>query len=250
MRLKILSYNIHKGFTTWNRDFVLGRIRTALRETDADVLFLQEVLGQHNRMIKHLPESETRMQFEYLADSVWTHFAYGKNAVYAEGHHGNAILSKFPILNWSNQTISDDRSEPRGLLKASIHVHPEQEIVLANTHLDLTQRGRNDQTKVLIKDMQNERSPWVLVGDFNDWNKKISSQIEGQLEAVEAFKFLHGNYPPTFPSFLPFLSLDRVFLHRMTPIVAEALKDATWKRLSDHLPLYVEVEIPEPAGAA
>ncbi|WP_408098086.1 endonuclease/exonuclease/phosphatase family protein [Peredibacter sp. HCB2-198] len=247
MRLKILSYNIHKGFTTWNRDFVLGRIRAALRETDADVLFLQEVLGEHRGMIKHLSDSETRIQFEYLADSVWTHFAYGKNAIYADGDHGNAILSKYPISSWSNQTISDDRRELRGLLKARIQTGPGQEIVLANTHLDLTQKGRDNQTQVLINDLKEEKVPWVLVGDFNDWNKRISPVIEEKLQAVEAFKFLHGKYPPTFPSFLPMLSLDRVFIYQMRPVLAQALTDATWKRLSDHLPLYVEVDLEEAA---
>ncbi|WPU65113.1 endonuclease/exonuclease/phosphatase family protein [Peredibacter starrii] len=247
MRLKILSYNIHKGFTTWNRDFVLGRIRAALRETDADVLFLQEVLGEHRGMVKHLSDSETRIQFEYLADSVWTHFAYGKNAIYADGDHGNAILSKYPILSWSNQTISDDKRELRGLLKARIQTGPGQEIVLANTHLDLTQNGRDSQTEVVINDLKQETVPWVLVGDFNDWNKKVSPVIEEKLQAVEAFKFLHGKYPPTFPSFLPLLSLDRVFIYQMKPVLAEALKDATWKRLSDHLPLYVEVDLEEAA---
>lgn len=250
MRLKILSYNIHKGFTTLNRDFVLGRIRTALRETDADVLFLQEVLGEHSGLVKHLPDHETQIQFEYLADSVWTHFAYGKNAVYTEGHHGNAILSKYPILEWSNQTISNDKRELRGLLKARIHINKGKDIILANTHLDLTQRGRNTQTNVLIKDLVGETRPWVLVGDFNDWNRRVSPKIETELNAVEAFKFLHGKYPPTFPSFLPMLSLDRVFLHRMKPILAQALTDVTWKRLSDHLPLYVEVEVDEQGEAA
>ena len=247
MRLKILSYNIHKGFTTWNRDFVLSRIRTALRETDADVLFPQEVLGEHRGMVKHLSDSETRIQFEYLADSVWTHFAYGKNAIYADGDHGNAILSKYPIASWTNQTISDDKRELRGLLKARIQTGPGQEIVLANTHLDLTQKGRDNQTEVLINDLKEEKVPWVLVGDFNDWNKRISPIIEERLEAVEAFKFLHGKYPPTFPSFLPLLSLDRVFIHHMRPVIAQALTDATWKRLSDHLPLYVEVDLEEAA---
>jgi len=67
--------------------------------------------------------------------------------------------------------------------------------------------------------------------------------IESELNVKEAFKFLHGKYPATFPSFMPVLSLDRVFLNKMTPIHAETLDHSHWKKLSDHLPLYVEIEI-------
>lgn len=245
MKLRILSYNIHKGFTIGNRDFILEQIRLALREMDADILFLQEVLGDHEDKKCRIPDWKTAIQFEYLADSVWPHFAYGKNAIYPEGHHGNAILSKFPIVAWENHVISTNRFEHRGLLKTKILIPElEQEILLANTHLDLTQSGRELQSDMLIKHMASEKDvPWVLVGDFNDWNKKISPKIEKGLGVTEVFKSLHGKYPPTFPSFLPLLSLDRVFVNKLIPVSAVALTDPHWKSLSDHLPLYVEIEL-------
>ena len=245
MKIRILSYNIHKGFTIGNTDFILERIRNAMREVNADVLFLQEVLGDHNDSRCSIPDWATAIQFEYLADTVWPHFAYGKNAIYSEGHHGNAILSKFPIVDWSNKLISTNRFEQRGLLMARVLIPQlEREIILANTHLDLTQGGRNQQAKIIIEDLKKEMdTPWVLIGDFNDWNKKISPKIETELNVKEAFKSLHGKYPPTFPSFMPLLSLDRVFLNKMVAIKAVTLNDKHWRKLSDHLPLYVEIEI-------
>jgi endonuclease/exonuclease/phosphatase family metal-dependent hydrolase len=245
MKIRILSYNIHKGFNISNTDFILEQIRSAMREVNADVLFLQEVLGDHSHNRCSIPDWATAIQFEYLADTVWPHFAYGKNAIYSEGHHGNAILSKFPIVDWNNQVISTNRFEQRGLLKARVLIPQlEREIILANTHLDLTQGGRDQQAKMIIADLKKDsETPWVLLGDFNDWNKKISKRIESELNVKEAFKALHGKYPPTFPSFLPILSLDRVFLNKMKPIQAITLKDGHWKKLSDHLPLYVEIEI-------
>jgi endonuclease/exonuclease/phosphatase family metal-dependent hydrolase len=247
MIIRLLSYNIHKGFTIGNTDFILQQIRNAMREVNADVLFLQEVLGDHNDSRCRIPDWETAIQFEYLADTVWPHYAYGKNAVYSEGHHGNAILSKFPIVNWSNKLISTNRFEQRGLLKARVLVPQlEREIILANTHLDLTQRGRDQQAEMIISDLRPDSdTPWVLLGDFNDWNKKISGKIERELQAREAFKYLHGKYPATFPSILPMLSLDRVFMHKMKPIKAVTLRDGHWRKLSDHLPLYVEMELDE-----
>lgn len=245
MKIRILSYNIHKGFNISNTDFILEQIRKAMREVNADVLFLQEVLGDHSHSRCTIPDWATAIQFEYLADTVWPHFAYGKNAIYSEGHHGNAILSKFPIIDWTNQVISTNRFEQRGLLKARVLIPQlEREIILANTHLDLTQGGRDQQAKMIIADLQKEKdTPYVLLGDFNDWNKKISKRIESELNVTEAFKTLHGKYPATFPSFLPILSLDRVFLNKMKAIQAVTLKDGHWKKLSDHLPLYVEIEI-------
>ncbi len=245
MKLRILSYNIHKGFTIGNRDFILREIRNALREMNADVLFLQEVVGDHLDEKCKIPDWKTAIQFEYLADTVWPHFAYGKNAVYPEGHHGNAILSKFPIVDWSNHVISTNKLEHRGLLKTKIHI-PEldQEIILANTHLDLTQKGRDRQTKMIIEHLLPDKDlPFVLVGDFNDWNKKVSPKIEAELGAKEIFKTLHGRYPATFPSFMPMLSLDRVFIHKLEALEAHALTDDHWRALSDHLPLYVEVGV-------
>ncbi len=243
MKLRILSYNIHKGFTITNQDFILAMIRVALRELDADILFLQEVLGDHSEV--PITGWNTASQFEFLADSVWPHYSYGKNAVYQEGHHGNAILSKFPIASWSNHVISTNRLEQRGLLKCHVQIPGiEKELVLANTHLDLTQYGRDKQADMLIRHMLEEGdSPWILVGDFNDWNKKVSPSIESQLSSKEVFRYLHGNYPKTFPSFFPMLSLDRVFVHKITPISAVALSDKKWRKLSDHLPLLVEIEI-------
>lgn len=244
MKLKILSYNIHKGFTIRNSEFILDQIRHAMREVNADILFLQEVLGDHT--VHKIPEWETAKQFEYLADSMWPHFAYGKNAVYQEGHHGNAILSKYPIVEWSNHVISTNRLEQRGLLKCKIEIPgAEKQVVLANTHLDLTQQGRNKQADMLIRHMLQESDyPWVLVGDFNDWNKKISPMIERQLGSKEVFKLMHGDYPRTFPSFFPMLSLDRIFLHKLQCTSAVALTGKHWKKLSDHIPLYVEIEFP------
>jgi endonuclease/exonuclease/phosphatase family metal-dependent hydrolase len=245
MKLRILSYNIHKGFTISNRDFILHEIRNALRDLNADILFLQEVLGHHEDDRCKIPDWETAIQFEYLADSVWPHFAYGKNAIYPQGHHGNAILSKFPIQSWSNHVISTNRFEHRGLLKAKIEIPgTKTEILLANTHLDLTQRGRDQQGGVLIEHLSAEEdTPWILVGDFNDWNCKIAPRLESELNAVEAFKYLNGKYPATFPSLMPMLSLDRVFMHKLKPVSAYILNEKKWRKLSDHLPLLVEIEL-------
>src|SRR3954470_12326563 len=121
-RLRILSYNIHKGFSTRNKRFVLKRIREAIRDVHADLVFLQEVLGQHDAHSQKVSNWPTEPQFEFLPEELWPHYAYGRNAVYTSGHHGNAILSKFPIEYWENIDISTNRMERRGLLHSVLHL--------------------------------------------------------------------------------------------------------------------------------
>ena len=40
---KVLTVNVHKGFTTFNRRFMLHELREAVRGVAADLVFLQEV---------------------------------------------------------------------------------------------------------------------------------------------------------------------------------------------------------------
>ena len=91
--LKVLTVNIHKGFTFFNRKFILPELREAVRKIGADVVFLQEVTGshtQHGTKFDNFPETP---HYEFLADSIWPEFAYGRNAVYDKGDHGNAVMS-------------------------------------------------------------------------------------------------------------------------------------------------------------
>src|SRR5688572_5488862 len=133
--LRVLSYNIHKGFSTANTDFVLERIKQSIELVHAEIVFLQEVVGQHERY--------DFAQFEYLADRLWPHYAYGRNSVYAEGHHGNAILSKHPIKLVENIDVSTNRFERRGILHATVSLDDRgPELHLLCLHFDLFENGR------------------------------------------------------------------------------------------------------------
>ncbi|MGE8201388.1 MAG: endonuclease/exonuclease/phosphatase family protein, partial [Variovorax sp.] len=98
--LKVMTVNTHKGFTALNRRFILPELRDAVRTVGADVVFLQEVLGTHSRHSRRVSNWPEAPHYEFLADTMWPQFAYGRNAVYPKGHHGNALLSKFPIVHF------------------------------------------------------------------------------------------------------------------------------------------------------
>ena len=121
-QLRIATFNIHKGVTSFNARLVLHEQRDLIRHLQADIVFLQEVLGAHSTHKRRFKLWPTQSQHEFLADSIWHDFAYGKNAVYPAGHHGNALLSKFPIVKWENIDISAHSSEQRGLLHCELSI--------------------------------------------------------------------------------------------------------------------------------
>ncbi|MBZ0123492.1 MAG: hypothetical protein K8F31_06360, partial [Roseovarius sp.] len=66
-RLRIVSYNIHKGLGPANRRFVLDGIRTALAALDADIVLVQEVIGEHQRHRERFEAWPGGSQTRYLA---------------------------------------------------------------------------------------------------------------------------------------------------------------------------------------
>lgn len=247
MRLRVLSYNIHKGFDTFGLKCTLHELKRALQNLDVDLVLLQEVVGEHKIWKKNIKSYPDESQFEFLADSMWPHYSYGKNAIFEIRHHGNAILSKYPIVKSENIDISTNRFESRGLLHCEVALPGYSESFhVFNTHLDLLDSGRKKQTELLTKRVLEhvpQGTPFLIGGDFNDWSKKASSRISTQLGVFEAFYFTNGKYAKTFPAQLPVLSLDRVYMKSLHVIRADVLQTEPWSFLSDHLPLLVEFEI-------
>jgi endonuclease/exonuclease/phosphatase family metal-dependent hydrolase len=245
MTLRVLSYNIHKGFSSNNRRFVLDDMRNAIRSVGADIVFLQEVLGEHSEQSKLLPEALGNSQFEYLADSIWPHQAYGKNRIYALGHQGNAILSKFPIISSSNYDISTNRFERRGLLHVAVDwpglLDPLHCICV---HLGLTGRGRKVQLERLSERIQSEvpqDNPLIVAGDFNDWALSASRVLSSRVGVHEVFHKARGRHAGTFPAKAPLLRLDRIYCRGFEGVDATVLHRDPWSSLSDHAALSVDL---------
>ena len=233
--LRVLSYNIHKGFTL-SQAFALGGIRERIRTVQADIVFLQEVQGDHSGYKKKVKDW-AGPQLEYLADSIWSHYAYGKNAVYSEGHHGNAILSKYPIRSYENIDISNNRFERRGILHAVVEWEGSP-LHLLCVHLDLTGGGRKKQNERIVQRIE-EAIPsderLILAGDFNDWRGLATAHFKERLELHEAFQSVHGSHAKTFPAPFPFLTLDRMYFRGLYPVDAKCHEGNPWSQLSDHV---------------
>jgi endonuclease/exonuclease/phosphatase family metal-dependent hydrolase len=246
--IRLLTYNIHKGFNAGNRKFVLKNIKTSIDQVHADLVCLQEVQGAHSTHQENVADWPEQSQFEFLAQSTWKHYAYGKNAVYTEGHHGNAVLSKFPILSWENEDVSFSKIERRGLLHAVITLPgSEKPVHVFSLHLGLFEKDRRAQILKLaarIAALVPEEDPVIIAGDFNDWRQNASDLIMQELGLEEACISVHGEHAKTFPSWWPALALDRIYFRHLVCKTVQVLSGGVWNKLSDHLPLLAEFELP------
>lgn len=242
--LRILSLNTHKGFTALNRRFILPELRDAVRTLSTDIVFLQEVIGAHKShaaRYQHWPETP---QYEFLADTMWPQFSYGRNAVYPDGDHGNALLSKFPILHYENLDVSIGTIEQRGLLHSVLDVPGFNEVHAICTHLGLRESHRQQQLRLLCKllDSIPDKVPVIVAGDFNDWRQR-ADQVLNSCGMTEVFASHYGKPARSFPARWPLLRLDRVYLRNATATNPQVLHQKPWSHLSDHAPLSVEINL-------
>ena len=239
--LRVLTYNIHKGFNMSNQRFILHQIREALIHADADLLFLQEMQGKHDRHEKNVAHWPDQSQIEFIAEGVWPHFAYGKNAIYNAGHHGNAILSKYPFESWENINVSPFPWASRSLLHGVIRMPgSDQDVHIVCIHFGLMGNERRSQIAALCDRIDSHvphDAPLIVAGDFNDWLGQAGRLFLNRLGLHEVFRETHGRYARTFPAWFPILQMDRIYFRGLIPVSCDRLAHSPWDMLSDHAPL-------------
>jgi endonuclease/exonuclease/phosphatase family metal-dependent hydrolase len=243
--LKIATYNIHKGLSYFNHRVVLHELRERLRELDADIVFLQEVQGEHTHHGERYANYPEGSQHDFIAEDVWLHSVYGKNSVYEAGHHGNAILSRFPILQSFNTDVSAHRFESRGLLHCEIDLPGQGHVHCLCAHLGLFARGRRAQVDALIEYAGSEippDAPLIIAGDFNDWRNQLSKTLASELNTHDVFHLHGGKLARSFPSRLPMLRLDRIYVRGFTVLHSNVHAGGNWLRLSDHAALSAQLK--------
>ena len=245
--LKVMTVNTHKGFTALNRKFILPELREAVRTVGADVVFLQEVLGTHSRHSRRIDNWPEAPHYEFLADTMWPQFAYGRNAVYPRGHHGNAVLSKFPIIHFKNHDVSIVGPEKRGLLHCVLRVPGQAlDVHAICVHLGLAETHRAQQLELLCQMVRGEvpdNAPLIVAGDFNDWRRRAHDTLWREVGLREVFVTAYGESAKTFPARFPLLSLDRIYVRNAGVHSPVVLPRKPWSHLSDHAPLVAEISL-------
>lgn len=243
--LRVTTFNIHKGFSQFNRRMVVHDLRERLRELDSDIVFLQEVQGVHLGHAARHAEWPEAPQHEFLAEDVWGASAYGRNVIYDHGHHGNAILSRFPILAQHNQDVTHLRFERRGLLHCALEVPGlAAPLHCVCVHLSLFGRSRRRQLDALATRLETivpPDAPLLVAGDFNDWRNRAHDLLAERLGMFEVFGAQSGNAggrpPRSFPGALPLFRLDRIYVRGLAVTRSEVHSGEPWSLISDHAAL-------------
>ena len=238
--LNVLTINTHKGFTAFNRRFILPELRDAVRSVSADIVCLQEVMGAHEVHPLHIENWPDTTHYEFLADTMWSDYAYGRNAVYPEGHHGNAVLSRFPIRHAVNQDVTHLRFERRGLLHCQIRLPGGTIAHSVCVHLSLFGRSRIRQMTALAEYLEQiapDGTPLIIAGDFNDWRNRADRVLTERLGLTEVFGGAVGPPARSFPAALPVFRLDRIYVRGFSVERAEVHFGQPWSQISDHAAL-------------
>jgi endonuclease/exonuclease/phosphatase family metal-dependent hydrolase len=219
--IRIMTWNVHGTFNL-NPDFDLEGISAIIEKWSPDIVALQEV------------DSRGRSDdpFARLADVVGEHRAEARSIVTRDGDYGQVLLSKFPFAGPpAISDVSYQEREPRRAIKARIR-SPIGEITVVATHLGLSIRERHAQARAVAELVDRPRC--VVVGDFNDWFwvKSVRRALVGRCPVRTRLR--------TFPSRLPILRLDRIYVTPHGDIL-KAWTDHEAKAYSDHLPVLADV---------
>jgi endonuclease/exonuclease/phosphatase family metal-dependent hydrolase len=243
--LRVVTLNIHKGLSQFNRRMVIHELREGLRLLQPDLVFLQEVQGLNERHALRYASWPGQAQHEFLAGDE-LQYVYGRNRVHQHGHYGNALLSRHPILSHENADVSDHRFERRGMLHSVVKLPGwKRNLHCLCVHLSLHERGRRRQLDAIaarLEQLVERDQPVIIAGDFNDWRVRASAILEKSLGMTEASFAARGRHGRTFPSLLPVLQLDRIYVRGFKVKSAKVHRGPPWSLLSDHLALSAELE--------
>ena len=242
MLLRVVTYNIHRGRGLDGR-LKPGRIAEVLREIDADVIALQEVVCGTD-------SGREGDQGRFLAEELGLHFELGENRKLKGAAYGNVALSRFPLKTVLNHDISIEGYERRGALHTDVCLTEDEILHVFNVHLGTAFLERRHQARRLSARktglLHNEelRGAKIVLGDFNEWTQGLATEMLGShLKSVDIRKHLGGGATKTFPAFMPILHLDHIYYDG--PLELKALRvHRTRKAImaSDHLPLVAEFE--------
>lgn len=238
---RVVTYNVHKC-QGLDRRVRPARIASVLRELDADVIAMQEVVSVEDGARRELHQAR------FIAEELGYDYFVGENRRHHGGAYGNVILTRLAVERHCNYDITWRGREPRGCLRADLRLAEGAVVHVFNAHLGTAFVERRHQGRKLVSEevLRHPQlsGPRVVVGDFNEWTRGLASRLLAE-ELVSADLSRHLRRRRTYPGPLPFMHLDHVYhdpvlelerltLHRgLTALVA-----------SDHLPLVADFRLP------
>ena len=243
MRLRLLTYNVHKGIGGIDRRYRPERVIAVLEHYHPDLVLLQEVDDGASR-------SRGDRQVDLFGRALgMAHRAFFPNVrVRGGGAYGNAVLSRFPIAAAANLDLTYPGRKRRSALHAALqvpapHGRRPRTVHAFNLHLGLSGLERKWQLARFFADHPFAglagHAPVVVGGDFNDvWGRL------GRIYFEPAGFHVPERPARTFPAWAPVRALDAVYVRgtlRVHHLFRSHLTQARFA--SDHLPLYAELEL-------
>lgn len=239
MKIKVVSWNI------W-QDYHLKEVITFLKQRNADIIGLQEVIEKNGTNTAATIAKELNYSYAYYQAIDKTKLGFPQ---------GNAILSNYPIKESQSYFLSDKsvyqdtpETEPRIAIKAIIPIG-EKPLNIFTTHLAYAPKFQNSsirdrQVENLLKLLPAKNT--VLMGDFNAHPDSIYIQkIQKNMRNVDS-----QNTQPTWTIY-PFEydgfketqlkhRLDYIFISKDLQADSFTIKQS---KGSDHLPIVASIEI-------
>ncbi|HEV2863799.1 MAG TPA: endonuclease/exonuclease/phosphatase family protein [Pyrinomonadaceae bacterium] len=242
-RIRIVTYNVHKcvGLDRRTRP---ARIAAVLRELDADVVGLQEVVNVED------DQRREHHQARFIAEELGYEFRIGENRKHAGGAYGNVVLTRLPVERCCNYDITWRWREPRGCLRVDVRMGqaPGSPVMhFYNVHLGTAFMERRGQGRRLVSEhvLRDPRldGPRVVVGDFNEWTHGLASRLLGE-ELKSADVRQHLRTRRTYPGPLPLFHLDHVYYDPLLTLERLSLHRSRMSLVaSDHLPLIADFHL-------
>jgi endonuclease/exonuclease/phosphatase family metal-dependent hydrolase len=240
-RLRLVTYNIHKG-QGLDRRIRIERIARILREINADVIALQEVLSIDGRN----PEDH---QARFIAEGLGFHYQIGENRKFRGGAYGNVTLSRFPISFSCNYDITQHGREERGCLRTDIRLDSRQTLHIYNLHLGTAYTERRYQAHRLVDHEilkgEGKKGGRIILGDFNEWIAGLASRLfHSHFQSIH-LRPVFGK-SRSYPGVLPFLHLDHIYYDgRLELEKVGTLRNLRTLIASDHLPVIADFRLLE-----
>ena len=234
MRLRVVTYNIHKSR---GLDFRIrpDRILGVLAATRPDVVALQEVLSQPGAP----PELD---QAGYFARQLGLQLVVGENRRHLGAAYGNATLSRFPLRYCSNFDLSVAGREKRGCVLTEVLLDRGDRLYIFNVHLGTSNFERRNQANLLVRHLEETRG-WgsrIVLGDFNEWYPGLTSRLlADHFRSVDIR--IHLKRRRTYPGLLPMLHLDHLYYDGDLDLESATLYSKSPATVaSDHLPIVAD----------
>jgi endonuclease/exonuclease/phosphatase family metal-dependent hydrolase len=232
--LRIATYNVHRC-RGMDRRVAPARIVEVLRDIDADVIALQEVIGAGPAGAGQAEEIGAGLGMGWVMNCVRT---------LRQHQYGNVVLSRHPIIHHSQYDLSWRTCEPRHCQRADLDIDG-RVLHVYNVHLGTAVLERRYQAKRLASFVHDRRvtGPKVLLGDFNEWMKGLATKTLSSLfESVDISQYLKRRR--TYPGIFPVVHLDHIYYEGTVEVTGVEMP-RTRKALmaSDHLPLVASLRV-------